>query len=224
METQPPETVDAVTPIPWEDRGVSSFDALLQTVKLLAVNPGEAFRRMPLAGGVGRPLFYAIVIGWISIAFGVFWNVLLQGMWLPFMKSAEDLAGMGAAYGLTVGWGLLMVVLAPLFVIIGVFIAAAVLHVMLMILGGAESGFEATVRVVCYTQTAQLAGIVPLCGGIVALIWTVVLYVIGLSTAHRTSPGRALVAVLLPAVMCCIVAVVFTLVIGGLAGLAASQQ
>jgi hypothetical protein len=116
-----------------------------------------------------------------------------------------------------------MVVLAPLFVIIGVFIAAAVLHLMLMIVGGAANGFEATVRVVCYTQTAQLAGIIPFCGGIIALIWTVILYVTGFSIAHRTTQGKAIVAVLLPVVLCCVLGVVFALVAGGLAALASSQ-
>lgn len=216
----PPETSPV---IPWEDPNRSFFDGLFETVKLLALSPTEAFRRMPVTGGIGRPLFFAIAVGWVSIAFAVFWNVLLQGMWMPFLESAEDLAGLGAMYGLTVGWGLMMIVLAPLFVIIGVFIAALILHLMLMIVGGASNGFEATVRVVCYTQTAQLAGIIPFCGGIITLVWTVVLYVIGFSIAHRTTQGKAIVAVLLPLVLCCVMGVVFALVAGGLAAVAANQ-
>jgi hypothetical protein len=223
MDTPPPPPVDTVPVIPWEEPGRSVFDGLFETVKLLALSPADAFRRMPLTGGIGRPLFYAIVLGWISISFAVLWNVLLQGMWLPFMQSAEDLAGVGAMYGITIGWSLLMVVLAPLFITIGVFIAAAVLHLMLLMLGGADKGFEATVRVVCYVNTAQLAGIIPFCGGIIALVWTVVLYVIGFSTAHRTSQGKALVAVLLPVVLCCVFSVILALMVGGLAALAGSQ-
>jgi hypothetical protein len=223
MDASLPPVPESIPVIPWEDPGKSFFDALFETVKLLATSPGEAYRRMPITGGIGRPLFYAIAVGWVSIAVAVFWNVLLQGLWLPFMKSVEDLAGMGALYGLTIGWGLLMVVLAPLFVVIGVFIAAAILHLMLLIVGGASSGFEATVRVVCYTQTAQLAGIIPFCGGIIALIWTVVLYVLGFSTAHRTTQGKALVAVFLPVVLCCVLGVIIALVVGGFAALVASQ-
>jgi hypothetical protein len=223
VDSAPPPNVESVPIFPWEDPSRSLFDGLFETVKLLGTSPGEAFRRMPVAGGIGRPLLYAIVIGWVGIAVSVFWNVLFQGMWLPFMENVEDMAGMGAMYGLTIGWGLLMVVLAPLFVIIGVFIAAAILHLMLMILGAAGGGFETTVRVVCYTQTAQLAGIVPFCGGLVALVWTVVLYVIGFSTAHRTSQGRALVAVLLPVVLCCVMGVVVAMVAGGLAAFFSSQ-
>lgn len=216
----PPESIPV---IPWEEPGRPFFNGLFETVKLLASSPTEAYRRMPLTGGIGRPLFYAIAVGWVSIAVAVFWNVLLQGLWMPFVESAEDLAGMGAMYGLTVGWGLLMVVLAPLFVVIGVFIAASILHLMLMIVGGASSGFEATVRVVCYTQTAQLAGIIPFCGGIITLVWTVILYVTGFSTAHRTTQGKAIVAVLLPVVLCCVLGVVLALVAGGLAALVSSQ-
>jgi len=223
MASVPPPAQANIPVIPWEEPGRSFFDGLFETVRLLATRPGEAFRQMPVAGGIGRPLLFAIVIGWIGIAFGVLWNVLFQGMWMPFLESADDLAQMGAMYGLTVGWGLMMVVLAPLFVIIGVFIAAAVLHLMLLIVGGANGDFETTVRVVCYTQAAQLAGIIPICGGIIGLVWTVVLYVIGFSTAHRTTQGKALLAVLLPVIVCCVGGIIFALVVGGLAGLAASQ-
>ena len=224
MDANFPPPPDTTLVIPWEDPNYSFFDGLFETVKLLALNPGEAFRRMPVTGGIGRPLFYAIAVGWVSIAIAVFWNVLFQGMWLPFMESMDDVAGMGAMYGLTIGWGLLMVVLAPLFVVIGVFIAAAILHLMLMIVGGASGGFEATVRVVCYTYTAQLAGIIPFCGSIITLVWTVILYVTGFSTAHRTTQARALIAVLLPLVLCCVMGVVLLVIVGGIAGLAAATQ
>jgi len=226
MDNLPPppaESVDPIPVIPWEDRGRPALEGLFETIKLLALSPGEAFRRMPTTGGIGRPLFFAVIIGWVSIAVAVFWNMLFQGMWLPFMETTEDLAGMGAVYGFTIGWGLLMVVLAPLFAIIGVFIAAAVLHLMLLILGAAEGGFEATVRVVCYVQTAQLGGIIPFCGGFIALVWTVVLYVIGFSTAHRTSQAKALVAVLLPVVLCCVITLVIAVLAGGMAALVGSQ-
>jgi hypothetical protein len=224
MEAPAPPTQDTIPVIPWEDRGRSSFDALFETVKLLVISPTEAFRRMPVVGGVGRPLFFAIAIGWIGIAVSVVWNVLFQGVSLPFVRSTEDLAGLGAMYGLTVGWALLIAVLAPLFIVIYVFVAAAILHLMLLVVGGADNGFEATVRVVCYTHTAELAGLIPCCGWIFGLIWTIVLYVTGFSTAHRTTQGKALVAVLLPLVLCCAMSAVIFLVIGGIAGIAAATQ
>jgi len=224
MDGALPPVPETTPVIPWEDRGRSVFDAFFETIKLLATSPGEAFQRMPITGGIGRPLFYAIAIGWIGVAVGVVWNVLFQGVSLPFVRSTEDLAGLGAMYGLTIGWAVMVAVLAPLFIIIAVFIASAILHLMLLIVGGGNSGFEATVRVVCYTHTAELAGFIPCCGWIVGLVWTVVLYVIGFSIAHRTTQGKALVAVLLPLVLCCALSAIGLLVAGGIAGLAAATQ
>ena len=216
----PPAAPVPPAPIPWEDPArASSFERLVETVKMLATRPNEAFTGMPTTGGIGSPLIYAIVVGWISIAVAVVWNTLLQGMWIPFMGSGEEAA---VAAMFTGAWAVGMVFLAPIFVIIGVFITAAILHLMLMIVGGANNGFEATVRVVCYTQTAQLANIVPLCGGIVALVWQIILFVVGFATAHRTTQGKAILAVVLPVVLCCafMAALMF---MGVLAGVATSR-
>jgi hypothetical protein len=221
MGTAQPPAPDTRPVIPFEDRNRSVVDGLFETVKLLATSPSEAFQRMPVTGGIGRPLLFAIAIGWIGVAVNVAWNVLFQGAWLPFMQNANDVAQMGAAYGFTIGWGLVVAVLAPLFIIIGVFVAAVVFHLMLLIVGGASRDFETTVRVVCYTQTAQLAGIIPCCGSIIGLVWTIVLYTVGFSTAHQTSQGKALVAIFLPVVLCCAMTAIVFVVAGGLAGLAA---
>ena len=90
MNANYPPPSESIPVIPWEDPTRSFFDGLFETVKLLATSPGVGFRRMPVAGGIGRPLFFAIAVGWVSIGVAVFWNVLLQGMWLPFLESFLD--------------------------------------------------------------------------------------------------------------------------------------
>jgi hypothetical protein len=135
------------------------------------------------------------------------------------MGGGEEAA---VAAGFTAAWAIGMIIVAPIFIVIGVFIGAAILHLMLMIVGGANSGFEATVRVVCYAQTAQLAGIIPFCGGLISLVWAIILYVIGLARAHRTTQGKAVLAVLLPVVLCCAFAAAMVFM-GVLAGVAASR-
>ena len=186
---------------------------------MLATRPGQAFAGMPTTGGIGSPLLYAVIVGWIGTAFAVIWNMLFQGMWIPFMNSGDEAAVLA---GFTAAWGIAVLFLAPIFVVIGVFIGAAILHLMLMIVGGANKGFEATVRVICYALTAQLAGIIPFCGGIVSLVWSIILYVIGLATAHKTTQGKALLAVLLPVVLCCGFAAAL-MFMGVLAGIASSR-
>jgi hypothetical protein len=217
----PPATPVAATPIiPWEDPARAGlFDRFVETVKLLVMNPREAFAGMPTSGGIGQPLFYAVIVGWIGAAVALVWNVLFQSAWLPFM----DMGDAGAAFGFSIVTTFIIAVLAPLFIIFGVFVGAAIFHLMLMLVGGANNGFEATVRVVCYASTSQLANIIPFCGGLVALVWAIILYVFGLSTAHRTTTGKALIAILLPLVLCCIIGVFMALAGGVLAGLAASS-
>lgn len=222
VATSPPPPAAPVppAPIPWEDPARASvFERFLETVKLLAARPGEAFSGMPTTGGIGSPLLYAIAVSWIGIAVAVVWNVLFQGMWLPFMDLGNDAAIFA---GFTAAWAVAVIVLAPILVIIGIFIAAAILHLMLMIAGGANNGFEATVRAVCYAQTAQLAGIIPFCGGIISTVWAIVLYVLGLATAHRTTRGKAALAIAMPLVLCCAFFAALTFM-GVLAGVAASR-
>jgi hypothetical protein len=202
----PPTSSPTAPPIPWEDPArTSTFERFAETVKLLATRPGAGFAGMPTTGGIGSPLLYAIVVGWIGIGIAVVWNTLFQGMWIPFMGGREEAA---LAAGLTAAWAAGLIILAPIFVIIGVFIGAAILHLMLMIVGGANNGFEATVRVVC--------------GGLVSMVWAIILYVFGLAAAHRTTQGKAVLAVVLPVVLCCgfVAALVF---MGVLAGVAASR-
>jgi hypothetical protein len=219
-ETTSPPPTPATAPIPWEDPArTSTFERFAETVKMLATRPGEAFAGMPTTGGIGSPLLYAIVVGWIGIAIAVVWNTLFQGMWIPFMGGGEE-AAVAAAF--TGAWAVGTIILAPILIIIGVFIGAAILHLMLMIVGGANNGFEATVRVVCYAQTAQLAGIIPFCGGLISMVWAIILYVFGLTTAHRTTQGKAVLAVLLPVVLCCAFAAAM-IFMGVLAGVAASR-
>ena len=41
-------------------------------------------------------------------------------------------------------------------------------------------------------------------GGLIGVVWGIVLQVIGLATLHKTSQGKAALAVLIPIVLCCV--------------------
>ena len=111
-----------------------------------------------------------------------------------------------------------MPVLAPLVL----FLVAGVLHLCLMLVGGARQGLEATIRVVAYSESATLLAIVPLCGGLAGTLWMLVLYVIGLRELHGTSTSRAVLAVILPVFLCCGLAVLMAVLFAG--GIAALTQ
>jgi hypothetical protein len=44
---------------------------------------------------------------------------------------------------------------------------------------------------------------IPICGGFIAGVWALVCNCIGLARAHETDTGRAVLAVLLPVIVCC---------------------
>ena len=71
-----------------------------------------------------------------------------------------------------------------------------------MLVGGNRLGFEATFRVVAYAMAASLLLIVPVCGSLLFPIWSLVVMVIGLHKIHDIEPWRAIIAVLLPLLLC----------------------
>ncbi len=97
-----------------------------------------------------------------------------------------------------------LVVGAPLFVLfysLLVIVWITIVHVLLKISGGlasSEAGYEGTLRVVCYSQAAMAAAIVPWIGDPIAVIWSFAVQIIGLIRLHGCTRARALFAVGLP--------------------------
>ncbi|MCU0291937.1 MAG: YIP1 family protein [Thermoanaerobaculaceae bacterium] len=201
----PPETPVL---LPWEQPGYPFLEGLYETAKLFFTDPTLAFSRMQLGGELGRPLIYAIIFGWLGTIAGQVYNIALGGaMWklLPQLSQEGDLAS-----NTMVNVGFMVV--APLLILIGIFVGGAIYHLFLMLYGGANAGFGATVRVLCYASTVQVLQVLPLCGGMAGAVWGVVLQVIGLAVAHRTTRGKAAAAVLTPMLLCCVCLVILGIV------------
>jgi len=61
--------------------------------------------------------------------------------------------------------------------------------------------------------------LIPVCGGVIAAVWGIVVNCIGLARAHETDTGRAVLAVFLPIILCCGLGFVILFMAGGLAAL-----
>jgi hypothetical protein len=187
------------TGLPWEHRQERGFfNAFIETLTMVLTRPAEAFSVMKREGGLGEPLIYALIGGCLGGIVSALFSLGFQSIGL-FADKSNNLAAMT---GMGVGVG--MIILLPLFIVIGLFIGSGLVHLCLMIVGGANQPFETTFRVVAFTQgsTGPLQ-IVPICGGMISLVWTLVCLCIGLSRAHETDTGRAVLAVFLPAIVCC---------------------
>ncbi len=206
--------------LPFEDPQQPFLDGFVETLKLMVTAPREAYSRMEPEADISRPLIYAVLLGWIGIIAGQVYNLLFQGAWLRALASRMHGLPLGAS-GLA---AVAIIVLAPVIIVVGLFIWAGLVHLSLMLVGGATRSFTATLKALAYAQTASLAQLVPMCGGIIGMIWALVLQVFGIAAAHDTSEGKAVVAVLLPIVVCCLCGVLGSVLFGvGIASLAGSH-
>ena len=205
------------TGLPWDRRQeLGLFPAFVETLKLVLLNPTTAFSAMKTEGGLSEPLIYAVIGGSVGFIVNFLFSLLMSSF--GFMGNRDALAGI-----LNVGIGAVaLVIFIPVLITLGFFIGSAILHLCLTLVGGARRPFETTFRVVCFgAGSAYPLMILPICGGLIAGIWCIVVQCIGLARAHQITTGRALLAVLLPIIVCCgggFVLAVMGGILGGLAG------
>lgn len=186
--------------LPWDRRQTRGFfNAFVETLVMVLTKPDGAFRAMKIEGGLVEPLIYALIGGWLGGVVAFLFSLGFQSMGL--------FANRHNAFGMPTGMGLgsiAFIILLPVMIVIVLFIGAAIVHLCLMIVGGANKTFEATFRVLAFSQgsTGPLQ-MIPVCGGLIAGVWGLVVTCIGLARAHETETGRAVFAVFLPLVVCC---------------------
>lgn len=193
---------------PWEDRERLGLGvAFVDTTKGVLAEPADFFRRMRPSGGLGAPLFYGVLTGYLGLlvtsVYQLVWHLVSGGPAVPTGDSPAERLAAAFQGGMTPLQFGINALLGPVLVAAGLFIGAGIYHVMLLVLGSARRDFEATLRVTCYSGATQLFQIVPGCGSLIALVWNLVVMVVGLSEVHGISRGKAAAAVLLPLLLIC---------------------
>ncbi|MFZ4482525.1 MAG: YIP1 family protein [Chthoniobacterales bacterium] len=198
----------------WENRAeLGFFAALIETIRVVLLEPSKTFSGMKQTGGLGGPLFFYVLTGTIGGLAGIVYQTMLsaaQG------SAATEGNPLGAIMTSTFAIGA-AIMLLPILLAASSFVSSGLIHLSLMIVGGARRPFEATFRVACYAGGATaVLQLLPGCGAIVAMVWNFVLLIVGLADVHGIGKGRAAVAVLLPSVVCCLIVLL-------LAGVAAAS-
>ncbi len=198
---------------PWERRDeLGFFTAVFETVKGVLLEPTRTFAEMKTEGGLSAPITYALILGSIGIIIGLIWQGLFSSVLSTIgVARSEELAGFAVFSTIL---RIIFIILAPLFVVVGLFISSGICHLCLMVVGGANKSFETTFRVFAYASgSVALIQLVPICGGLIAGIWVSICEIIGLREAHETTTGRAILAMLLPTIVCC--GLVLVIVVAG---------
>lgn len=189
----------------WEQPG-PWFARFAQTAQALLLGPTQFFRTMRRQGGIGGALTFGILGSVLGGVVNALYQLLLSTSMASFRSAeaarTEALIGMFST-------GCVVIVL-PFAAVLGMLVGSAIYHLMLLLLGAARRPFETTLRVSAYSSGAtSVLNLVPICGAIVAGIYSLVATIIGLAQAHEIPTSRAAVAVLLPILACCVVVALF---------------
>jgi len=202
--------------VPWERMDELGFwSALAETVKEILATPEDFFSRLSPSGGYGGPLLYGLLLGVAGVIVSQVWSIIGSAIGFGAMGMLGSQFGEVAAQQAgIIMQAIIGIMISLILVPVMLFISSGVIHLMLMILGGANEDYEATFRCVAFAQTAQLAQIIPVVGGLIAAIWTIVLEVKALANIHDISAGKALLAILLPGIVCCVIIGGFVAIFG----------
>jgi len=207
----PLETASPRSGLPWDERQQKGFfAAFIETLQMVLTRPAEAFTVMRREGGFGEPLIYAVVGGSVGAIVSFLFSLLFHsfGMFAGQRNALGAMAGMGIG---SIGF----IILVPLAIVIVLFIGAGIIHLCLMIVGGANQSFETTFRVLAFTQgSTGVLQVIPVCGGLIAAVWGIVVNCIGLARAHETDTGRAVLAVVVALLICCGGPIILMMVVG----------
>jgi hypothetical protein len=202
--------------LPWEKRDTLGFvNGFVQTVAMVLTRPTEAFTVMRTEGGLGDPLLFGVIGGSIAAIIWTLLSALIHSLGLAAALSQQN--SLDTMLGASVGGAMLIVrlIITPILIVIGMFIWAGLVHVFLMMAGGANKTFETTFRALSFAYGAtSLLAIIPCCGWMIACVWGLIADCIGISRSHQTDMGRAVLAVVLPVVICCGGIVVLCLMLG----------
>jgi hypothetical protein len=178
---------------PWENLSeLGIWKGIYQTFKAVLFSPEQLFRTMNFRKGFWEPLAFGLLFGSVGTMLGFFWQFLMMSGSLLFVT--QDLISQSTMGFIFLG----IILISPIFVIIGIFFSSAILHLCLLLVGGGTHGFEGTFRVISYSQATKILGLLPFIGGIVGWVWQLIIQIIGLREIHETSYSKVIMAFLMP--------------------------
>jgi len=159
----------------FQDQAEETVRSLPETVKMVILQPAAFFRTMPRSGGFLSPLVFLLVMS-------VIYAVIVMAV------AAISIGGVEGA----VVFGIL---LALVLIVIGAFVASAILCVIWMMMGSKER-FEASFRFVCYTSTISpivaVLTIIPYVGSAVWVVWGTWLTILASVHLHHLPRKKAI--------------------------------
>ena len=175
----------------WERDG-KSVGSFVETVKEMFTGPSVFGRHLRRSGGHWAPLGFGMIGSFIGFLMEMAWQQVFGHD--PVWDQPEAVFIFPFLF-----------VCMPLLIAIIFYLEAGLVYLLLLMIGGAKQGFEATFRVVAYTTGAtSLLAIFPAWNDFVSVAMVVytVVSIIVLAETQEISRGKAAMAVLIPLVFC----------------------
>lgn len=173
------------------------FPAFFLTVKKIILSPTTFFKDMELTGYIKPFLFLFILMMFQGIC-SYIWTVAGVSTDIGSQMGHAVDPSIAANGGTT---ALLSLAIYPIFGSISFFPLVGITHVLLMIFGAGERGFQATYRAAVYSYAPVLLCIIPVIGYAVGSIASFAFSIIAYKTIHNTSYMRVILSIIMPAVL-----------------------
>lgn len=185
--------------VAWEHRRrMGRLNTLFTTWQQTLLTPRKFFHMVPLTGDYRSPLLYGLFWTLVGMAGGIVWKVLLSiyPTAMVFLEGKPLTISIQLSQDYALVTALLL--LSPLLALVILFLTCWLYHVFVVVLTRQHAGFEATLRVICYSTGVSAFYFLPILGGLIGGIWQLILITIGLKEVHRFSFPLAICVVLVP--------------------------
>lgn len=202
--------------LPWDEREtLGLWRAWWRTSVLMISSPTQTLQDASPDGTIGSSTTFAA----LSTLAGVGTTIAIQGLSMIGIVAAAAMGKNGSlASGVGGMVGMIFALLITVFFFFGsVFINSGLDHLMLMLLGANPRSYSVTLRAQALSMGPYLVGLVPICGFYVFPLWSLVLRILALMHLHKTTAGKATLAVLLPVIVLCGLVLAFYIAVIGLA-------
>jgi len=163
----------------------------IEKVKTVILNPSEFFEEIKSEEGIGKAFVYLAVLSLINLLAGIIaftFNISILSplgslsQFLPFLGQYAPLVGITLPVGIYI------------LSLVGSFIGAGFVHLLVRLLGG-KGSYSMTYKALVYSSTPSLLlGWIPYVG-VIPGIYSFYLYLKGLSMLHLISMKRVFVAI-----------------------------
>jgi hypothetical protein len=210
--------------VAWEDSTKGFFGRWWSTVKDVCFDSRTFYASAAQNDNPWPAVTFAMSnAGLVGLVFGGFLALLYMGMGGLGALSAmggkgASAGGAGAIMGIMSAVGIFIAILYPIMFVIQALIAPWIIggihHLMLVLLKGATRSYSHTVRVVGYAWAANFWIVIPIVGPLAAMVFSLIAQTVGLDETHKCGIGKAIGAIVLPIVLCCLCYCGFSFLVG----------